>query len=308
MSESGANGAGSSGNTSTAPVYLRLQKRAEKYGPRARQPFTYRRVVSLAGGILAAAALVWVSSRFLDTDPRFRLRSVELRAGRYVTRTDVEDVFAPDRDHGLYDIPLSERQRAVEQIPWVRSATVTRILPDQIWVAIQERVPIAFLWTRRGIRLVDAAGVVLESPPSATFSLPVVRGVSERESAEQRRAKMHRFAALTDALAHRSGALAEEISEIDLADPEDVLLVVAGSFGAVRLHLGSENFSERYAVFSSQIEQWHRQFGPIDSIDLRYEGQVVIQAGIPVTLHLDTPQTSNSSPQNTPAASPRPSL
>ena len=155
--------------------------------------------------------------------------------------------------------------------------------------------------------LVDAAGVILE-PPAAPFSLPVVRGVSERESADQRRAKMQRFAALTDALGHQGGPLAEEISEVDLADPDDARLVVTGSFGAVRLDLGAEKFLERYEIFSSQIEQWWRQFGTIDSIDLRYEGQAVIQAGIPVTLHLDMPQSSKSSPPNAPATAPPPSL
>ena len=145
MKEPEANGTGSNGNTSSAPVYLRLQKRAERYGPRARRSFPYGRGMRWAGGILAVAAAVWIGSHLLDADPRFRLHSVELRNGRYVARTEVEEVFATDRDHGLYDIPLRERQRAVEQIPWVRSATVTRVLPDQIWVAVQERVPIAFL-------------------------------------------------------------------------------------------------------------------------------------------------------------------
>ena len=308
MKEPGANGAGSNGVNTTAPVYLRLQKRAEKYGPRARRPFPSRRSVRWVCGILAVAAVAWMSSRFLDTDPRFRLRSVELRGGQHVARSAVEDAFAPDREQGLYHIPLQERRRAVEQILWVRSATVTRVLPDQIWISVQERVPLAFLSTRRGIMLVDAEGVVLDIPPSSTFSLPVVRGVSERESAERRRAKMQRFAALTDALGQGGGALPEEISEVDMANPKDARVVATGSFGAVRLHLGAGRFAERYEIFSSQIEQWWRQFGTIDSIDLRYEGQVVIQAGIPVTLHLDTPPSSNSSPQNAPAVPPRPSL
>lgn len=308
MKAAGTNGDGANGIGTTAPVYLRLQKRAEKYGPRTRWHFASRRGVHWAGGILAVAAVIWVSSRWLETDPRFRLRSMELSGGQYVARSDVEDVFAADREQGLYRIPLPERRSAVEKVPWVHSATVTRVWPDQIWVSVQERVPIAFLSTRRGIMLVDAEGVLLETPPLSTFSLPVVRGVSEGESADRRRAKMQRFVALTDALGPRSGALPEQISEVDLADPEDARIVVTGSFGAVRLHLGAEEFADRYELFSSQIEQWWRQFGTIDSIDLRYEGQVVIQASIPVTLHLDTPSTSNSSRQNAPAVSPRPSL
>jgi len=288
----------------TAPVYIRLQKRAEGMKGR-RRPLSLRwwpltlRILA----VVAASFFVAWSAKLVRDDPRFQLHAVELQGGKYLARTDVEEVFFSDRDHSVYQIPLEQRRLAVEQLPWVRSAVVSRILPDQIRVSVEERIPVAFLWTRKGVALLDAEGVILDSPPETAFTFPVVRGLSDRERADQRRAKMRRFMSLMDGVRQDGASLEEEaISEVDLADAEDLRVVATDDAGAVQLHLGQEKFRDRYGVYARHIRQWRQQFRQIQSIDLRYEGQVVVHAGIPVTIRLEK-ETASSTPPGAPPSS-----
>ncbi|HUK09939.1 MAG TPA: FtsQ-type POTRA domain-containing protein [Stellaceae bacterium] len=65
--------------------------------------------------------------------------------------------------------PAAARAR-LEALPWVRSASVTRLLPDTLRVRIEERVPLA-LW-RRGDKLVlvDRDGVAMPTASSGDFA------------------------------------------------------------------------------------------------------------------------------------------
>jgi cell division protein FtsQ len=296
------------GKTTTGPVYLRNQSRPEEFSPKPPRKRSSRwwRLGIAAAAVGAVTLLGWLALDFLDTDPRFRLHGIELRGRQYVALAEVERVFQKDRDHSLRRLPLQERRLAVEDIPWVRTATVSRIFPDQVWVSVQERTPVAYLWTRRGIVLIDGEGVILQTPPGAVFSLPVVRGVSERDTLEKRRVKMRRFTTLTDALAAAGSPQETEISEVDLTNAEDARLILTGPSGALRLHLGADQYAQRYEAFLRHISQWRQQFGNIESIDLRYDGQVVIHAGIPLRLPLesDSPPKPSPFPQPAPGATP----
>src|SRR5262249_28346698 len=107
MRETEAGSAGANGTTASAPVYLRLQKRAERSTGRAphRAAFPWRAFGATAT-VLAIAATVWIFFRTMETDARFRLRGVELRGAHYVDRTDVEEVFAADHGRSISRLPL----------------------------------------------------------------------------------------------------------------------------------------------------------------------------------------------------------
>ena len=235
--------------------------------------------VMLALGALGGAG--WGTARFLLDDPRFYLSTVELHGRRFAPASQVEDRFVSDRGRSLLRVPLEERRRAVEQIPWVRSATVTRVFPTRIAVTVTERVPVAFLWTDDGIALIDAEGMVLDFPPDASFTFPVVRGISAGESPTDRRAKMELFTTLMNDLDRGDRRLRDEISEVDLSDPQDARVVVTDSSGAVLLHLGHQEFLSRYLLYASRVGEWKKKFANLQSVDLRFEGQVVINPDPP---------------------------
>ena len=67
-----------------------------------------------------------------------------------------------------------------------------------------------------------------------------------------------------------------DLSEVDLSDPEDVKVTANNNGGAVMIHLGAEDFLPRYKLYVTHIAEWKQQFQNLHSIDLRYDGQIIV--------------------------------
>ena len=60
------------------------------------------------------------------------------------------------------------------------------------------------------------------------------------------------------------------------ADEGSIRGTVTDPQGAVLVHLGSQNFVERFKVYVAHVQEWRAQFHKLESVDLRYEHQVIV--------------------------------
>jgi cell division protein FtsQ len=72
------------------------------------------------------------------------------------------------------------------------------------------------------------------------------------------------------------GKYSQNLSEVDLSDPEDVKIVPNDVQGDVLVHLGSSNYLDRYKIYQSHIREWRQQFSKLESVDLRYDNQIIV--------------------------------
>jgi len=220
----------------------------------------------------------------LERDPRFRIAgSEDIHAAGMaeVSRAEMLTVFGEDIGRNIFFVPLAERRRQLEQIPWVEHATVMRFLPDQIRVAIVERQPIAFVREGQQIGLVDANGMLLSMPPAMMtrhhYSFPVVTGIDARDTLAARKARMAVYQRLLAELDSGGQKLSEQISEIDLTDPEDARVLMPEPGGDILAHFGEDHFLERYQRYKAHIAEWRSQYPKLSAVDLRYQQQVVLE-------------------------------
>ncbi|GGG96441.1 cell division protein FtsQ/DivIB [Silvibacterium dinghuense] len=236
----------------------------------------------LAGGI----AVVLSVRHFLNTDPRFRMDSaadVQTMGNSQLTRDELLSVFGEDIGRNIFHVPLAQRQKDLEEIPWVQHATVMRILPNELRVAVTERTPIAFVRIGDQVKLADADGVILDMSPEmmATrhFSFPVVTGIRPEDPPAARKVRMQLYQSFLTALDTGSQHLSDQMSEIDLSDAEDVRATVPAKGSDLQLHFGDEKFLERYRIYQSHVAEWEQQYPTLVAVDLRYDGQVVLKKG-----------------------------
>jgi len=114
--------------------------------------------------------------RFLLYSPQMLLRNAEqidVSGNRIVSREAVLQQFLRDRNRSIVSIPLDKRRSELEQIPWVETASVQRILPNHLRVELTERTPIAFLKNGNELALVDAQGVILDRPEGEDLHFPI---------------------------------------------------------------------------------------------------------------------------------------
>ena len=232
----------------------------------------------------AVAAVVLATRNFFEHDPRFRIESassIQILGNSQLSRADLLSVFGADLGRNIFLVPLARRRTELEQIPWVETATVMRLLPNQIRIGVKERTPIAFVQVNGRIELADAAGVVLDMSPQQMavkhYAFPVVAGINPGDPLSVRGARMALFQRFIGELDSTGEHFSTQLSEVDLSDPEDVRATVPASGTDLLLHFGQENFLERWRNYQAHIGQWRTQYPQLASVDLRYEREVVLK-------------------------------
>jgi len=282
--------------------FLRAQKRVPvRRGPLPKKTVHRLKLgaLVLSAGAVLAAGLAGISS-YGRRSWRFRLDSsdqIQLAGNHNVSRAQTLAVFGGDISRNVFLIPLAERKRQLEQIPWIESATVMRLLPNRLSVEVRERTPLAFARVGAQIKLVDPNGVLMDVPPESRYSFPVIIGFTGAEPPSLRLARIGIYQAVVRELDSGGSHYSHDISEIDLADSEDVKIVVTDQKGEVLIHLGSGNFLDRYKIYVAHVPEWRQQFQKVDSVDLRYDRQVIVN-----------PDIRKEPPSAAPEAGPAPSL
>jgi cell division protein FtsQ len=303
------------------PKYLRRQKPLEikrrKFGKKAWK--TYLRVAFWSVIALAAAATSYALGHYLLVSPEMALihsDQVQITGNQYVPRGRVLEIFTADRNRSVLRIPLNERRRQLETIPWVEQATVRRALPNRIEVEITERTPIAFLREGSDLALVDVHGVILDRPLKGIFHFPVITGMGADMPIEDRELRMHMFAGFSQQVESARGGAMDQVSEVDLTEAKDLRATISGlqvtnsSGGAagndawgnvdapIVVHFGDSDFQSKYLTVLNDIGQWRAAAGRVESVDLRFNGEAVVNPDRTIlALKKDPPPITDAAPK-----------
>lgn len=250
--------------------------------------------------LLALLAGLWVYStveQFLISDSRFFLpgppepgiASEFFRVEGAVNASEqrIAAVFQRDFGRSIYLTPIAERRRRLLAIDWVKEASVSRVWPNRLIVRIAERSPVAFVQVPAADRtvlygLVDEDGVMLDPQRVAKLSLPVLAGIPASDTEAGRRERVRRFLRLQSEV----GAHMNRISEIDVADLDNLKAVLPLDGRAVTLLLGNQKYRERLENFLNNADQIRERLPGATVLDLRIPGRITA-AGV---LHPTSPQ------------------
>ena len=252
----------------------------------------------------AARSVLLHDSRFVMTTSE----DIQIVGNHNVTREAVLSVFGADLERNIFRVPLDERRADLERLPWVAHATVMRLLPNRIRVAVTERTPVAFVRHGSQIGLVDTGGVLLDMPQDAAgdphYSFPVLTGLSVSDPLSTRAARMAIYQRFMQELDSAGQKKSSTISEVDVSNPEDVKAVVSGGGSDILVHFGDEQFLHRYQEFEQHLPEWKQQYPKLAAADMRYERQVVLemQPGTGVPLNGNSGSSDAAGGASAPAA------
>jgi cell division protein FtsQ len=239
--------------------------------------------LALRIAVVAIVCLIaFVGYRAAASASFFAIRTVETKGA---SRASVLDIQAAVRRHvsqtGVWSADLNDLSKGLERLPWVRTAVVTRVLPDGIRVRITERVPKAVVRNSAGRFIwVDDDAVSL-GEMSSTDQMPAffLRGWNEDGSTTaqtENRARVAKFLELQrdwDAQ-----GLSERVSEVNLLDLRDVRVQLAGDDSQIEVRLGSQEQGPRLTKALSVLDaQRQTSRGPLISyIDLTQGKRAIV--------------------------------
>ena len=242
----------------------------------------------LAGGLFGFHRL----ERFLISDPRFQVApapeygldppGLNIEGVSRASRKAVVGVFANDFERSLYLMPIEKRRAELLRVEWVKDAAVARFWPNQVYVRVAERTPVAFFQEAKSgesksrIWLIDEDGMLLHLPPQMTFHLPVVVGFRADAKIEERSRRVIRMLRLMKDVKH----FGAKISEVDVSDMDNLKAIVqAPDHLAIVLWLGDKNFYQRMEDFERSYPEIRRRLPGATTLDLRLDNRISVVGG-----------------------------
>src|SRR5579864_9068855 len=234
----------------------------------------------MALGLLGLASLATiVLYNYGERSWRFRIESsdnIEITGMDNVSRAQIMEVMGADIGRNIFFVPLTQQKTQLEQIPWVESASVMRFVPNRLKVEIHERTPIAFARVGPRIFLIDAVGTLMELPQKHKYSFPVILGMNPGEPLSTRVPRMNAYNELVQQLDSGGARYSQDLSEVDLSDLDNLKVRVNDPQGDVLVELGSSDYLKRYKTYVSHVQEWRQQFQKLESVNLRYDNQVIV--------------------------------
>ena len=261
--------------------FLRGQKRVSARRSSLPKKTASRLLWAVVAGLVLCVAGLGVAAMYHygERSWRFRVESsdnIEVTGLQNATKAQIMEVMGADIGRNIFFIPLAQQKTQLEQIPWVESASVMRFVPNRLKVEIHERTPVAFARVGPRMALIDAGGTLMELPPKHKFSFPVILGMNPGEPLSTRAPRMKVYSEMVSELDGGGARYSQDLSEVDLSDLEDVKVRVNDPAGDVLVHLGSSDYLRRYKIYVTHAQAWRQQFQRLDSVDLRYDNQIIV--------------------------------
>jgi cell division protein FtsQ len=239
--------------------------------------------LALRIGVVAIICLIaFVGYRAAASASFFQIRTIETKGAARASVDDIQTVVRRDvSETGVWRADLQQVSKDLERLPWVRTAVITRVLPDGIRVRITEREPRAVVRNAAGrfIWVDDDAVYLGEMSPTDQMPVFFLRGWNEDDSTtaqSENRERVSKFLELQREWDTKG--LSERVSEVNLLDLRDVRVQLAGDDSQIEVRLGSQDQGPRLSKALTVLDaQRQTSRGPLISyIDLTQGKRAIV--------------------------------
>jgi cell division septal protein FtsQ len=266
-----------------APADKRFRRAHVKPGRKrqvsGRHAWLVFRIVTVLGLALYGG---WRGTALVLGAPALQVSRITVRGHERLSSGEVLALVDGLRGTNILTVDLDQLQNRLLASSWVEEAHIRRILPSRVEIRVRERRPIGIGRLARSLYLIDASGVVIDEygPNYAELDLPIIDGLAARPSAgasavDEARARL--AAKLIAGLESRPD-LADRVSQIDVSDAHDAVVILDGD--TVMLRLGEEAFAERIQGYLDIAPALRERVAEMDYVDLRFGERLYVR---PVT-------------------------
>lgn len=197
--------------------------------------------------VVCIGALGFLSYRSVTASNFFDVQNIDVRGTVRAPKKEIGRIVAAETERaGAWNADLLEIKQKVEKIPFVKTAAVSRVLPNGIRVSVIEREPLAVVRLAAGDSLVDADGKVLALAEGQEVKLPfTMTGWDETKSEKAYKDNIERVRMYQKMVAEwQQSDLVSRVKSIDLSDMREPRAFTEDSGQMVAIGLGKDNFGE----------------------------------------------------------------
>jgi len=236
-----------------------------------------------AGRVALLLALVlyvgyYATRAVLDADA-LTITRITVSGNSRLSKGEVVTLLDGIRGANMLTVDLESWRVKLLSSPWVADAAIRRVLPGTVAVAIAERQPMGIGRVNDDLYLIDDRGGIIDQfgPNYAELDLPIIDGLAAAPRVsglliDETRALL---AGRVLASLQTRPDLARRVSEIDVNDVRDAVLILKGDTALVRV--GTEQFVERLQSYLDLAPALRERIAAIDYVDLRFDERVYVR-------------------------------
>jgi len=246
-------------------------------GKTSRPTRTFLRCSLWGFGMIASIFALCALSCALARSPLFVVKQVELEASGRPGPDEIRSMSGIRPGMNMLSLDTEEVSRRLETHPWIQHATVVKRLPDQVLIKVLKRRPAVLVCVQGGLYYMDAEGKILDRvEPGESLDFPVMTGL-EQDVEDARLCGDGRDLqqALSLLRVLQATASLGSVSEVQIDRSEGLSFVLEGF--PVPVHVGWSGFLEKITRFEKAIPSLASQLNGIESVDLRFSGQIVLK-------------------------------
>lgn len=197
--------------------------------------------------VFCIGVFVYLGYRSVTASNFFEAAVVEVNGANRSSGENIKRIVAAQVERtGVWNADLPEIRSQIEKQPFVRSAAVSRILPNGISVEVFEHEPKAVVKTQKGNFLVDKDGRMIAKAESREAGLPfTIDGWDETKSEKADKENAERVKLYQRMLSDwQTYGIESRVLNLDLSDLRDPRAVIEDSGTNVMIAVGRENFGE----------------------------------------------------------------
>jgi cell division septal protein FtsQ len=197
--------------------------------------------------VVCLGALGFLGYQTVTASDFFNVARIEVRGTERASAADLKRIVEIQTEKsGVWNADLPVIKEKLERMQFVKSAAVSRVLPNGIRVQIVERIPQALVRTSGGNVLVDSDGNVIAPALAKEPSLPfAMTGWSEMKSEAAGKENAERVKMYQKMLSEwEEHTLASRVLLVDMADLREPRALIEDSGTTVSIALGRDKFGE----------------------------------------------------------------
>ncbi|MBY0492662.1 MAG: FtsQ-type POTRA domain-containing protein [Cyanobacteria bacterium] len=251
-------------------------KPSRKRSPASKHAWLAARLLALA---LVLGYAVYRGVTLIAAASSLQIGHMVVRGHERLSTGEVLALVEGLRGQNILAVKLDTWQEKLLSSPWVENATIRRVLPSTVEIAIEERRPMGIGRLGTAMYLIDGKGVIIDEygPVYADIDLPIIDGIAAapQDGGSIIDVTRAEFAGrVIGALAVRP-EIARRVSQIDVANLHDAIVILDGD--PALLHLGDTEFVARLQQYIDLAPALRERLDGIDYVDLRFDERMYVR-------------------------------
>jgi cell division septal protein FtsQ len=200
-----------------------------------------------AAAVVVGVVLFWGYRKVTASDV-FTVKKIDVAGEKRTPKDAVEkSVRTAVQSNGVWNADLSKIQKDLEQLSWVKSASVSRVLPDGLRVRLTEREPRSVVRLESGAKVwVDDEARTLGAVDVKETQQFVIYGWNEGTDTEAAKKNQDRVRLYLKLLEEwRKLEIANRVTSVDLLNLQDIEATVDQNGAVVAVQMGNQDFGQR---------------------------------------------------------------